>query len=168
MRKTFLLKATLCIAALLLGFVSYAQNRMVSGKVVDGNGEPVAGASVVVVGQTGVGTATDFDGTWRLAVPDRANITISCIGYVSQTLSVAGRSVIDVTLEEDSEFLEETVVIGYGVQRKSDLTGAVASVKSEDLANRSSTDAAQALQGKAAGIQIINTSGAPGEEAKIR
>ena len=168
MRKTFLLKATLCIAAMLLGIVSYAQNRLVSGTVVDGNGEPVAGASVVVVGQTGVGTATDFDGTWHLSVPDRANITISCIGYVSQTLSVAGRSVIDVVLEEDSEFLEETVVIGYGVQRKSDLTGAVASVKSEDLANRSTTDAAAALQGKAAGIQIINTSGAPGEAASIR
>ena len=162
------MKATLCLAALLMGFVSFAQNRMVSGKVVDGNGEPVAGASVVVVGQTSVGTATDFDGTWRLAVPDRANITISCIGYVSQTVSVAGRSVIDVTLEEDSEFLEETVVIGYGVQKKSDLTGAVASVRSDDLANRSTTDAAAALQGKAAGIQIINTSGAPGEEAKIR
>ena len=168
MRKTFLLKATLCIAAMLLGVVSYAQNRLVSGKVVDGNGEPVAGASVVVVGQTSMGTATDFDGTWRLSVPDRANITISCIGYVSQTVSVAGRSVIDVTLEEDSEFLEETVVIGYGVQKKSDLTGAVASVRSDDLVNRSTTDAAAALQGKAAGIQVLNTSGAPGEGASIR
>ena len=168
MRKTFLLKATLCLAAMLLGFVSYAQNRLVSGKVVDGNGEPVAGASVVVVGQTSMGTATDFDGTWRLSVPDRANITISCIGYVSQTVSVAGRSVIDVTLEEDSEFLEETVVIGYGVQKKSDLTGAVASVRSDDLVNRSTTDAAAALQGKAAGIQVLNTSGAPGEGASIR
>ena len=168
MRKTFLLKATLCIAAMLLGVVSYAQNRLVSGKVVDGNGEPGAGASVVVVGQTSMGTATDFDGTWRLSVPDRANITISCIGYVSQTVSVAGRSVIDVTLEEDSEFLEETVVIGYGVQKKSDLTGAVASVRSDDLVNRSTTDAAAALQGKAAGIQVLNTSGAPGEGASIR
>ena len=168
MRKTFLLKATLCIAAMLLGVVSYAQNRLVSGKVVDGNGEPVAGASVVVVGQTSMGTATDFDGTWRLSVPDRATLSISCIGYVSQTVSVAGRSVIDVTLEEDSEFLEETVVIGYGVQKKSDLTGAVASVRSDDLVNRSTTDAAAALQGKAAGIQVLNTSGAPGEGASIR
>ena len=162
------MKATLCLAALLMGFVSFAQNRLVSGKVVDGNGEPVAGASVVVVGQTSMGTATDMDGTWRLSVPDRANISISCIGYVSQTVSVAGRSVIDVTLEEDSEFLEETVVIGYGVQKKSDLTGAVASVRSDDLVNRSTTDAAAALQGKAAGIQVLNTSGAPGEGASIR
>ena len=162
------MKATLCLAALLMGFVSFAQNRLVSGKVVDSNGEPVAGASVVVVGQTSMGTATDMDGTWRLSVPDRANISISCIGYVSQTVSVAGRSVIDVTLEEDSEFLEETVVIGYGVQKKSDLTGAVASVRSDDLVNRSTTDAAAALQGKAAGIQVLNTSGAPGEGASIR
>jgi len=162
------MKATICFAALLMGFVSYAQNRLVSGKVVDSNGEPVVGASVVVVGQTSLGAATDLDGTWRLAVPDRANITISCIGYVSQTISVAGRSVIDVTLEEDNEFLEETVVIGYGVQRKSDLTGAVASIRSDDLVNRSTTNAAAALQGKAAGIQIINTSGAPGESSSIR
>ena len=168
MRNSFLRKATICFAVLFLGLVSYAQNRLVSGKVVDGNGEPVAGASVVVVGQSTVGTATDGEGAWQLSVPNGASITISCIGYVSQTVSVAGRSVIDITLEEDSEFLEETVVIGYGVQRKSDLTGAVASIKSEDLTNRSSTDAAQALQGKAAGIQIINTSGAPGEEARIR
>ena len=167
MRKTFLTKATLCLVAMLLGFTSFAQNRLVSGKVVDGNGEPVAGASVVVVGQTSTGTATEFDGTWRLSVPDRATLSISCIGYVSQTVSVAGRSVIDVVLEEDSEFLEETVVIGYGVQRKSDLSGAVASVRSADLVNRSTTDAAAALQGKVSGVHVL-TNGAPGEGASIR
>ena len=168
MRNSFLRKAAICLLALCVGFVSYAQNRLVRGTVVDGNGEPIVGASVVVVGQTGMGTATGADGTWQLSVPDRANITISCIGYVTQTVSVAGRSAIDITLEEDNEFLEETVVIGYGVQRKSDLTGAVASVREEDLKNRSATNAAAALQGKAAGIQVINTSGAPGEASSIR
>ena len=161
--------ATLCLTALLVGVVSYAQNRSLSGRVVDSNGEPVVGASVILAGQGTIGTATDADGAWQLSVPTSAvSITVSCIGYVSQTIPVAGRSVIDVTLEADNEFLEETVVIGYGVQRKSDLTGAVASVKSEDLVNRSTTNAAAALQGKAAGIQVINTSGAPGESSSIR
>ncbi|MBR0533777.1 MAG: TonB-dependent receptor [Bacteroidales bacterium] len=169
MRKNFLTKATLCLVALLLGFVSYAQTRSLSGKVVDSNGEPIVGASVILAGQSRVGTATDADGAWQLSVPVNAlSITVSCIGYVSQTVPVVGRSVINVTLEPDSEFLEETVVIGYGVQRKSDLTGAVASVRHEDLENRSATNAAAALQGKAAGIQVINTSGAPGESSSIR
>ena len=116
MRKNFLTKATLCLVALLLGFVSYAQTRSLSGKVVDSNGEPIVGASVILAGQSRIGTATDADGAWQLSVPVNAlSITVSCIGYVSQTVPVAGRSVINVTLEPDSEFLEETVVIGYGV-----------------------------------------------------
>ena len=169
MRKNFLTKATFCLLALMLSVVSFAQNRALSGKVVDGNGEPIVGASVILTGQGNVGTSTDADGAWQLSVPvNAASITVSCIGYVSQTIAVAGRSVINVTLEEDNEFLEETVVIGYGVQRKSDVTGAVASIRHEDLENRSATNAAAALQGKAAGIQVINTSGAPGESSSIR
>jgi TonB-linked SusC/RagA family outer membrane protein len=163
------MKATICLTALMLGFVAFAQNRSLSGKVADGNGDPIVGASVFVTGQGNLGTATDADGSWQLSVPASAvSITVSCIGYVSQTIPVAGRSVINVTLEQDNEFLEETVVIGYGVQRKSDLTGAVAKVREEDLQNRSTTNAAAALQGKAAGIQVINTSGAPGESSSIR
>jgi len=169
MRKAFLKKATLCLAALLVGFMSYAQTRPLSGKVVDQNGEPVAGASVIVAGQSSVGAATGIDGAYRLMVPAQAaSITVSCIGYVSQTVPINGRAVIDVTLAEDNEFLEETVVIGYGVQRKSDLTGAVASVRSAELLNRSTSDAAAALQGKAAGVQIFNDSGAPGSGSSIR
>ena len=156
-------------AASLLGLGNaFAQNRAISGTVVDAQGTPIPGVAVVVVGNSAIGAVTEMDGTFRLNVPAGANIEISCIGYASQVIAIGNQTVFNVTLEEDAEFLEETVVIGYGVQKKSDLTGAVASVRQEDLENRSTTDAAAALQGKAAGIQIINSSGAPGSGADIR
>ena len=145
-----------------------AQNRQISGKVVDATGQPVIGASVFQVGQTSNGTVTDLDGLFSLSVPAGSSIEVSSIGYASQVIAVGTQTNFNVTLEEDTEFLEETVVIGYGVQKKSDLTGAVASVKEGDLQNRSTTDAAAALQGKAAGVQIINSSGAPGAGSSIR
>ena len=171
MTRTIFHKLAAVIAAsvmCLAGTLAYGQSRTVSGTVVDGSGQPVIGATVMVVGNSTIGTVTDADGKFALNVPAGANITVSCIGYSTQTVAVGAQSVLNFVLEEDNEFLEETVVIGYGVQRKSDLTGAVASVRSDDLQNRSTTDAAAALQGKAAGIQIINTSGAPGEGASIR
>ena len=160
--------AVMIVTAGLLGTVATAQNRAISGTVVDATGAPVVGAAVVVVGNVSIGAVTDANGSFRLSVPSGANINISCIGYADQTFSTVNQSVFNVTLEEDTEFLEETVVIGYGVQRKSDLTGAVASVRAEDLENRSTTDAAAALQGKTSGVQIINSSGAPGAGADIR
>ena len=156
------------VAAGLLGTVATAQNRAISGTVVDASGAPVVGAAVMVVGNARIGTTTDFNGAFQLQVPQGANIVVESIGYKSQTLPTAGQSTFAIVLEEDSEMLDETVVIGYGVQRKSDLTGSVASVRSEDLQNRSTTDAAAALQGKAAGVQILNNSGRPGAGAQIR
>ena len=149
-------------------FSAFAQNRTISGKVVDANGEAVIGASVTVVGNSRIGAATDLNGEFSLSVPAGANISVESIGYQPQTFAIGNQTKFNIVLEEDTEMLEETVVIGYGVQKKSDLTGSVASVRSEDLQNRSTTDAAAALQGKAAGIQIINSSGAPGEGASIR
>ncbi|SKC54521.1 TonB-linked outer membrane protein, SusC/RagA family [Bacteroidales bacterium WCE2004] len=145
-----------------------AQTRTISGTVVDTGGLPVIGAAVMVVGNTQIGAATDINGAFTLNVPAGATLTIESIGYKSQTVAVGDKTTFDIVLEEDAEMLEETVVIGYGVQRKSDLSGAVASVKSADLADRSTSDAAAALQGKAAGVQIFNASGAPGEGSSIR
>lgn len=145
-----------------------AQNRAISGTVRDAEGQPVIGAAVVVAGQQSLGVMTDTDGKYAFSVPAGATIEVSCIGYVSQTAKVGSKSTYDFILAEDSQLLEETVVIGYGVQKKSDLTGSVASVKSTDLMNRSTTDAAAALQSKAAGVQILNNSGAPGSGAQIR
>ena len=156
------------LAAFLGGLNVSAQNKAVRGKVVDASGAPIIGAAVVVVGNASIGAVTDLDGTYRLNVPSGSNIEVSCIGYASQVVPVGDKDEIDFVLVEDNEFIEETVVIGYGVQRKSDLTGSVASVRSEELMDRSTSDAAAALQGKAAGVQIFNDSGAPGEGSSIR
>ena len=156
--------ATMCLG----GADLFAQNKSISGTVVDGAGVPVIGASVFVVGNTSNGAMTDLDGKFSLNVPENASISVSCIGYATQVLSVANQTVFNVVLAEDTEFLEETVVIGYGVQKKSDLTGSVASVREEEFANRSTSDAANALMGKAAGVQIISASGAPGSGSEIR
>ena len=149
-------------------FQALAQNRTISGKVVDASGQPVIGAAVTVVGNSRIGAATDLDGNFSLSVPAGASISVESIGYTAQTFAVGNQSVFNIVLEEDTEMLEETVVIGYGVQKKSDLTGSVASVRDTELQNRSTSDAAAALQGKAAGVQIFNDSGAPGEGASIR
>ena len=159
--------AVMIVAAGLLGTVATAQNRAISGTVVDESGAPVIGAAVVVVGNSSIGAVTDMNGAFRLNVPAGANINVSCIGYADQTVAVGNQTTFRFVLAENTEFLDETVVIGYGVQRKSDLSGSVASVRADDLKNRSTADAAAALQGKAAGVRVI-TDGAPGTGAKIR
>ena len=170
MMKVFNTIRCLFLAGLLVvsGAEAFAQNATVKGKVTDSRGEPVIGATVMLSSNQTVGTQTDLDGNYSISVPSNASLIYSCVGYATQTVAVAGRSVIDIVLAEDAEFLEETVVIGYGVQRKSDVTGAIASVKESDLENRTSTDVAQALQGKAAGVQIVNASGAPGAASSIQ
>ena len=168
--KVFNTIRCLFLAGLLIvsGAESFAQNVTVKGKVTDSRGEPVIGATVMLSSNQTVGTQTDLSGNYSISVPSNASLIFSCVGYATQTVALAGRSVIDIVLAEDTEFLEETVVIGYGVQKKSDVTGAIASVKESDLENRTAIDVAQALQGKAAGVQIVNASGAPGAASSIQ
>ena len=109
-----------------------------------------------------------MDGKFSLNVPNGATLQVSFVGYSTATVQVGNQAVYTIVLEDDAQFLEETVVIGYGVQKKSDVTGAIASVKDTDLENRTTADVAQALQGKAAGVQIINASGAPGASSAIQ
>ena len=154
-------------ASILAGADLLAQNKPISGTVTDASGVPVIGAAVFVVGNTSTGVMTDMDGKFTLSVPQNAAIAVSCIGYATQTIQTGAETVYNVMLQEDSQLLEETVVIGYGVQKKSDLTGSVASVGEESLKNQSVTDAAAALQGRASGVHIINTGG-PGSGATIR
>ena len=139
----------------------------ISGQVLDEFGEPIIGASVLVEGTT-TGSVTDFDGNFEIpqAAPG-AKLQISFVGYTTQHLTAtAGRMTIQ--LEPDTEILEETVVIGYGVQKKSNVTGAISSVKADDLKNNVNTNAAQSLQGKVSGVQVVNASGAPGAAPQIR
>lgn len=169
MKKLTNLFCHLVVLFLLCSPAAFAQSNVnVSGRVTDEAGQPIIGAGVMLSSDQTVGTTTDLDGNYSLSIPSNATLVISCIGYQTERVAVAGRSEVNVTMREDAEFLEETVVIGYGVQRKSDITGAIASVGEADLQNRSTTDAAAALQGKAAGVQILNFSGAPGETSNIR
>ena len=139
---------------------------VIKGTVNDKAGEPIIGASVKVQG-TKTGAVTDFNGNFSVEANANSTLVISYIGYTTATVKVNGRNNIEVSLKEDSQTLSDVVVIGYGVQRKSDLTGAVASVKGDDIKNLSTTDAGAALQGKVTGVQIIN-SGSPGAGAEIR
>ena len=139
---------------------------VIKGTVNDEAGEPIIGASVKVQG-TKTGAVTDFNGNFSVQADANATLVISYIGYTPATVKVNGRNDITVTLSEDSQTLNDVVVIGYGVQKKSDLTGAVASLKGDDIKNLSTSDAGAAMQGKVAGVQIIND-GAPGSGAQIR
>ncbi|MEP1782426.1 carboxypeptidase-like regulatory domain-containing protein, partial [Reichenbachiella sp.] len=138
-----------------------------TGKVTDENGEGLPGASVLVKGTTN-GTITDLDGNYSLTAPEDAIIVISFVGYKSQELSIGGRSTLDVQLEVDAEQLDEVVVVGYGTQRKVDLTGAVGSISSADIVNKPIVSADQALAGRIAGVQITNRSGDPGAPINVR
>ena len=165
--KESVLPVTLFCSALMFSPVGIAQvnaatnvvqqAKTVKGTVVDNMGEPVIGASVKVVGTTN-GAVTDLDGNFVLTnVPKNATVEISYIGYTTQKVSVAGKSDLKVTLQEDNKALDEVVVVGYGVQRKSDVTGALAHLDSKDLTAMPVKDALEGMQGKTAGVDITNS-----------
>ena len=160
-------RITAFVLSLLLCISAFAQERItVSGVVTDDQNVPMIGVSVIEVGTTN-GVSTDVDGKYSITVPRGGQLEFSFIGLATQTVTANSTS-INVVMAPDQNFLEETVVVGYGVQRKSDVTGAISSVKAEDLANRSITSVDGGLQGKTAGVQIVSTSGAPGAESSIR
>ena len=146
---------------------AYAQNT-VTGTVVDASGEPLIGASVQVKG-TKSGAVTDLDGHFTISnVKDGSDITISYVGYTSQTLTLKGSAPVTVTLQEDNQMLNDVVVIGYGSVKKSDLTSAVSKMSGEAIKDRPLARAEQALQGQLAGVQTRATSGEPGTDLQIR
>ena len=150
-----------------LAIGAYAQSKTVSGTVIDQTGEPVIGANVLVKGTTN-GVITDLDGKFTLTnVPEKGTISISFIGYKDQEISVSGKTNLQVTLQEDNAMLDEVVVVGYGVQKKSDVTGAMARVGSEELNVKPVSNAFEALQGKAAGVDITSSE-RPGTIGSIR
>lgn len=150
-----------------LAIGAYAQSKTVSGTVIDQTGEPVIGANVLVKGTTN-GVITDLDGKFTLSnVPNNGTISISFIGYKDQEISVAGKTNLQVSLQEDNAMLDEVVVVGYGVQKKSDVTGALTRVGAEELNVKPVSNAFEALQGKAAGVDITSNQ-RPGEIGDIR
>ena len=138
------------------------QGKKVTGVVVDGTGEPVIGANVVVKGTTN-GTITDFDGNYTIeGVPADGVLVISYIGYLSQEIPVGNQSAINVTLKEDTQTLDEVVVVGYGTMRKSDVTGSISTAKGEEMLKAQNFSALDNLRGKAAGVNIFSNSSQPG------
>lgn len=137
------------------------KNKRVSGTVKMSDGEPVIGANVQVEG-TAIGCITDLNGSFTLEVPVDAKLTVSYIGYLTQEVSVSGKSTLDIVLKEDTEMLEEVVVVGYGTQKKMNLTGSVESVKSEELEKVHTVNAVSSLSGKLPGLYLKQSSGQPG------
>ena len=157
----------------ILVFVSmsaYAQSLTVTGKVIDSEGYEVIGGSVTIKGAAGVGTVTDVNGNYSLKVNDASKdvLVFSYVGMTSQEVKVDGRSVIDVTLKADAVMLEEVVAIGYATVKRKDLTGSVASVNSKELSKVPTSDITQALAGRMAGVQVMQSEGAPGASISIR
>ena len=172
--KTSLFKSLAVAAALMLGLSlsAAAQSRVVKGVVsemTETGKAPIIGAGVIIKGKPGTGTATNVKGEWSITVPADANtLVFSSIGYKDQEVQINGRSFIEVILEPDSEMLDDVVVVGYGVQRRSDVSGSVTSIKAEDLAMTPATNIAEMMRGKAAGVQINLSSGAPGSTSSIK
>ena len=137
------------------------QTKTVTGTVIDAAGIPVIGANVIVKGTTN-GTITDFDGNFSLDVPANAVLEISYIGYLTAEVTVGNQSKVNVTLQEDTQALDEVVVVGYGTMRKSDVTGSIATAKGEELTKQQSFSALENLRGKVSGVNIFSNSSQPG------
>ena len=161
MKKSSIL---MMLMALFMSITSFAQG--IKGTVIDENGEPVIGATVAEKSNPKNATITDFDGNFTVNVNAGKIIQITYIGY--ETQEAAAKNGMTIKLRPDNKVLEEVVVVGYGVQKKSSVTGAISQVKPEDMENRTIANAQQALQGKTSGVQIIQSSAAPGSSPTIR
>jgi len=167
MKSIFLGKVISFLFFITLPFALTAQNRSVGGTVIDDAGEPLIGVSVVESGTTN-GTVTDADGSYTINVPQNSRLEFSYVGFTQQTIDVNGQTVINVTLSEKPTALNEVVVIGYGSVKRKDVTTSISSVTTQDINQRPIISAAQAIQGRAAGVSVIEPNGAPGGETVIR
>jgi len=144
----------------LTDYSSQQITKTITGRVLDGQSVPIPGVNITVKGTT-TGIVTDVDGYYSISVPENSILVFSFIGFMTQERSIDNRSVINVTLKEDTQQLEEVVVVGYGVQRKSDVVGSISVATSEDILSASSFNALQGLKGKAAGVTVFNNTGNP-------
>jgi TonB-linked SusC/RagA family outer membrane protein len=160
-------KLTMLLLAFVLcfGFSGFAQSLKISG-TVSGDGQPLPGVSILEKG-TANGVVSDFDGNFEITAKSDGVLIFSYIGYAVQEVPVNGKATIDVSLSQDVSQLEEVVLIGYGAQKKKELTGAVAQVKAESIEQISTSDVGNALQGQVAGVNVTSSSGQPGDNAQI-
>ena len=155
------------LLALLLPAAGFAQTIQVKGTVLDGSGMTVIGASVLEKGPTN-GVITDIDGNFTLNVSPTGTLVISYVGFKTQEIPINNQTSFNVTLAEDTEILDEVVVIGYGTMKKSDMTGAISSVKSDELLKRATTSPTEALQGKVAGVSVLKSGGNAGAGISVK
>ena len=166
MKSTFI-RAISVIAALTLSLTVMAQNISVSGVVTDASdGQPIIGAGVTL--PSGAGTVTDYEGKYVISAPKGASLTISSLGYIPVTIEIGGRTVVNAELTPDTQLLEEVVVLGYTAQKKAELSSSVVSMSGDELRDVSTSDVGNMLQGKVAGVVIMNSTGAAGAQADIR
>jgi TonB-linked SusC/RagA family outer membrane protein len=166
-QKTFI-RLFCLVMAMLFSRAVYAQVSTVTGTVTDPQQEPLTGVVVTEKGNPANGVITDIDGKYSIKVPAQGTLVFTYTGFSGQDVDVAGRSLIDVTMSEDLQSLEEVVVIGYGTMRRKDLTGAVASVKGDDLVANPVSNVAQALQGRLPGVNVVSQDGRPGASVSVR
>ncbi len=151
---------------LLMMLPAFAQTRNVTGTVKDSAGEPLIGAAVMVQGSS-TGVVTNLDGTFSIEVTGNPVLTFSCIGYLTKDIQVNGEKTLDVILSDDTMMLEEVVVVGYGVQKRSTMTSSVAQVSAKEVTKQISPNVASALQGRAAGVDVVQQSGIAGADVNI-
>ncbi len=163
--KGWQLKAFLVACTCFIGLSSHAQSQTIKGQVT-GSGEPLAGATVIVLG-TSTGTVTDFDGNYEIKADTGSKLSFSYLGYINETVIVGTTTTINVVLEEDRASLDEIVVVGYGTQKRKEITGAVGQIKGKDLVLNATADIGTALQGSIAGVNVTAASGQPGAESNI-
>ena len=155
------------LVALMLPLSVVAQTIQVKGHVADATGLEVIGASILEKGTTN-GVITDLDGNFTLDVDRNATLVVSYVGYITQEIAVQGKTQLNIVLKEDNEMLDEVVVIGYGTMKKSDMTGAITSVDTDELTKRATTNPAEALQGKIAGVNIAKSGGNAGAGVSVK
>lgn len=160
------LVSLMCLLIVGAGSAS-AQTQRISGRISDSeSGEPIVGATIVIV-ETGTGTVSDVEGNYALTAKPDARLSVSCVGYKSLSVDVKSRTRIDLALKPAAQNIDEVVVVGYGVVKKRDLTGSIASVKSEEVTRTSASGLSGALIGKVAGLQISSVDGGPGDGTQV-
>lgn len=165
--KTVLKAASVSLLLVLAAFTAGAQNITITGTVIDAeDGSPIIG--VAVASSNGGGVITDLDGKYTIQTASDATLTFSCLSYKDVVEKVQGRSVINVVMQPDSQLLEEVVVLGYTTQKKNELSSSVVTMSGDELTNITTPDVGNMLQGKAAGVLVLNASGQPGDAAQIR
>ncbi|MDA6071233.1 TonB-dependent receptor [Flavobacterium sp. AC] len=156
-----------CVSSLLFSVIAMAQDVTVTGTINDESGMPVPGATILIKG-TSKATASDFDGKFQITAPSNGTLSISFVGYVTVQEAISGRTKLEIKLRPESQSLNEVVVVGYGTQKRSVVTGAISSVKAKDLENLPITRVEQALQGRVSGVSIASNAGQPGSASTIR